>query len=189
MFASMSYLQNMNYEFSKATHSIASLVFILFFFFIAILGYHPGIFFVATGVIYTLLWLYSHMRIFFHYGVKTAVVRIVSNGFVKISVPMKDSWKAGQQYFIRVFGLVVHGLTTSPFTACSLPGSTRSSTNELVFYVRPQGGFTVRLARHAQQHRNASMKGLLNGPYGGINMRKVATSQNVIAIARSSSTG
>jgi hypothetical protein len=47
----------------------------------------------------------------------------------------------------------------------------------------------VRLARHAQQHRNTSVKMLLIDPYGGINMRKVATSQNVMAITGGSGAG
>jgi len=188
-FASNSHLRNVSYEFFKATHFIAALVFVLFFFLHCDFRLSSWDYFIATGVIYTLCWLHSHMRIFFQNGIRTAAVGMVSNDFVKISIPMNGSWKAGQHYFIRVFGLGVHGMTTHPFTACSLPGATRSLTNELVFYIRPQGGFTARLARHAQQHPKTSLKVLLDGPYSGIDMRRVAASQNTVAVAGGSGAG
>jgi len=187
--ASTSYLRNVSYEFFKATHFIAALVFVLFFFLHCDFRLSSWDYFIATGVIYTLCWLHSHMRMFFQYGIKTAAVSKVSNDFVKIAIPMNGGWKAGQHYFIRVFGLGVHGMTTHPFTACSLPGAARSCTNELVFYIRPQGGFTARLARHAQQHPKSSLKVLLDGPYSGIGMRRAAASQNTVAIAGGSGAG
>ncbi|KXT03720.1 hypothetical protein AC578_5141 [Pseudocercospora eumusae] len=191
-FASFSPLRNLCYEFFKVSHFLAALIFVVFFFLHCDFRLSSWDYFIATGVIFSLTFLHSQLRIYFQHGLKKANISLASNGFIKVSVPTKTTWRAGQHYFIRFIGLGTHGLTAHPFTACSLPSKAHyyeAKDSELVFYIRPQGGFTARLAKFAHKHPNASMRVLLDGPYGGIDMRKLASSQKTLALAGGSGAG
>ncbi|KXT17614.1 hypothetical protein AC579_10141 [Pseudocercospora musae] len=191
-FASFSPLRNLCYEFFKASHFLAALIFVVFFFLHCDFRLSSWDYFIATGVIFSLTFLHSQLRIYFQHGLRNAKISLASNGFIKVSIPTKTTWRAGQHYFIRFMGLGTHGLTAHPFTACSLPSKAHyyeAKDSELVFYIRPQGGFTARLAKFAEQHPNASMRVLLDGPYGGIDMRKLASSQKTLALAGGSGAG
>lgn len=79
-------------------------------------------------------------------------------------------WTPGQHVFIRFLTLSLHSLTAHPFSICSLPALPRDNRpSELVFYIRPRGGFTSRLAKLAAKQPNVSLPVLLDGPYGGTN--------------------
>jgi hypothetical protein len=98
----------------------------------------------------------------------------------------------GQHFFVRFLSLGIHALSIHPFTACSLSGAsshTDDSTSELVLYIRPQAGFTARLARYAETHPDGSMRVLLDGPYGGVHMQKISKSQRQLVIAGGSGAG
>jgi hypothetical protein len=56
-------------------------------------------------------------------------------------------------------------------------------------YIRPQGGFTARLARHAETHPNGMIRVLLDGPYGGIHAREISHSPRQLVVAGGSGAG
>lgn len=150
-------------------------------------------YFIATGVLFSLSWLHRQIRIYFQHGIShRASVSIASNGFICVRIPTQASWTVGQHFFVRFMALGLHAWTIHPFTACSLP--TRASTlektdSELILYIRPRGGFTSRLARHAEAHPNSKIRVLLDGPYGGVDMQKLITGQRQLIIAGGSGAG
>lgn len=193
-FASMSPLRNWHYEIFKFTHFLAALIFVLFFFFHCDFTLTSADYFIATGVIFALTWLHSQIRVWFEHGVgRKASVEVVANGFVRVGVPVSSTWKCGQHFFVRFLGAgVTHVASSHPFTACSLPTRARGfawSENELVFFIRPQGGLTKRLARWSEKNPGRKMRILLDGPYGGIDMPKLATCQKLLVIAGGSGAG
>ena len=150
-------------------------------------------YFIATGVLFALSWLHRQVRIYFEHGINQhATLSLASNGFIRVSVPMKSTWRAGQHYFVRFLSLGLHAWTIHPFTACSLPQRVSMfevKESELVFYIRPRTGFTARLARYVEAHPECRMRVLLDGPYGGIDMRKIHQSQRSIVVAGGSGAG
>ena len=102
-------------------------------------------------------------------------------------VPTAAQWQPGQHFFVRFLTLGIHAWSIHPFTACSLPQTTTSS--ELVFYIRPRGGFTARLARLAESHPQSPIRVLLDGPYGGIDPRKLEQSKRLLVVAGGSGAG
>ncbi|KAL2689101.1 hypothetical protein Neosp_003153 [[Neocosmospora] mangrovei] len=150
-------------------------------------------YFAATGVLFSLSWLYRQARIYFEHGISLhAELTIASNGFIRVSVPTKATWTVAQHYFVRFMGLGPHALTLHPFTACSLPSRDARSgfdESELVFFIRPRGGFTARLAHYTELHTNAKMRVLLDGPYGGVHAKTIHDSQRMLVIAGGSGAG
>jgi hypothetical protein len=59
----------------------------------------------------------------------------------------------------------------------------------LVLYIRPQGGFTARLAKHAESHPNSTIRVLLDGPYGGIHGQTLSSSTRQLVVAGGSGAG
>lgn len=115
---------------------------------------------------------------------------LASNGFIRISIPTKTTWRAGQHYFLRFVSL--HAWASHPFTACSLPTKAHyyeAASSSLVFYIRPQGGLTARLASYAAAHPNSKMRIMLDGPYGGIEMTKLDASHRTLVLAGGSGAG
>ncbi|CAK4027600.1 Ferric cupric reductase transmembrane component 1 [Lecanosticta acicola] len=192
-FASLSPLRNMCYEWFKFSHFLAALVFVLFFFFHCDFRLSSWDYFVATGVLFGLTWLHSQLRIYFQHGIgKKATISLVSNGFIRVGIPTKTTWRAGQHFFVRFVGLGTHALTSHPFTACSLPTKANfyeAQDSELVFFIRPQGGLTARLAKYAEKHPGGKMRAMLDGPYGGIDMPKLATYERLLVLAGGSGAG
>lgn len=191
-FASMSPIRNMCYEWFKFSHFLAALVFILFFFFHCDFRLSSWDYFIATAILYSLSWLHSQLRTYFSNGIPKADVTLTSNGFIRIAMPTKTTWKAGQHYFIRLLGVGVHSWTAHPFTACSLPERAHLydvKTSELVFYIRPQGGFTSKLAKSAGAGCGLSTRVVLDGPYGGVEMAKLARAERLLFIAGGSGAG
>ncbi len=82
----------------------------------------------------------------------------------------------------------MHAWTIHPFTTCSLPLSNEDES-ELVFFIRPRGGFTARLAHYAETHLNSKIIVLLDGPYGGVDMSNIEYSQRMLVIAGGSGAG
>lgn len=157
------------------------------------LAYEFRHYFIATGVIFSLSWLHRQLRIYFEHGIgHKANISLAPNGFICVRVPTEAVWHVGQHFFVRFLSFGLHAWTIHPFTACSLPerADLQDSVNsELVFYIRPQGGFTRRLARHAESHPNSSVRVLLDGPYGGVEMKKILQSQRQLVIAGGSGAG
>ena len=145
----------------------------------------------VTVVFFAASWLHRQLRIYIEHGIgHRATISIAANGFIRVSVPTKARWRVGQHFFVRFMGL--HAWSIHPFSACSLPARAavnRSVESELVFYIRPQGGFTARLARYAEAHPESQMRVLLDGPYGGVDMQKVVSCQRRVVIAGGSGAG
>ena len=88
--------------------------------------------------------------------------------------------------------LGIHAFSIHPFTACSLPANNSTfdkTTSELVLYIRPQKGFTARLAKHAETRPNSTIRVLLDGPYGGISSQEIARSPRQLVVAGGSGAG
>lgn len=127
-------------------------------------------YFFVTGAIFSLSWLHGQIRILLEHGLgQRAELALMPNGFIRVSISTSSTWTVGQHFFVRFLSPGAQAWTTHPFTACSLPKMsclTDSQESELVFYIRPQGGFTFRLAHIAEAHPNKKMRVLLDGPYG-----------------------
>jgi predicted ferric reductase len=189
-FASFSPLRNWCYEWFKFSHFLAATVFMIFFFFHCDFTLTSADFFIATGVLFALSWLHRQTRVYFEHGIGLrATVSLMSNGFIRVSVPTKSTWGAGQHFFVRFLSLGMHAWTIHPFTACSLPTGRGIEESELAFYIRPQGGFTARLAKHAEAYPHSQMIVLLDGPYGGIDMAKIAECRRALVLAGGSGAG
>ncbi|KAJ4242930.1 hypothetical protein NW757_011649 [Fusarium falciforme] len=192
-FASWGPLRGLCYEWFKFAHFVAALVFVLFLFFHCDATLTAWDYFAATGVLFSLSWLYRQARIYFEHGISHhAELTIASNGFIRVSVPTKATWTVAQHYFVRFVGLGPHALTLHPFTACSLPPRDARSgfdESELVFFIRPRGGFTARLAHYTELHTNTKMRVLLDGPYGGVDAKAIDDSQRMLVIAGGSGAG
>ena len=146
-------------------------------------------YFIVTGVFFALSWLHRQLRIYFEHGINNhGAITLTPNGFVCVKVPTKAVWHVGQHFFVRFMTLGIHAASIHPFTACSLPSQT-SEESELVFYIRPRGGLTSRLARQAATRPGSSVRVLLDGPYGGISIEKIQQSQRQIVIAGGSGAG
>ncbi|RMY47775.1 hypothetical protein D0865_08472 [Hortaea werneckii] len=150
-------------------------------------------YFVATGTLFALSWLHRQIRILFEYGFRHhATLSLAANGFVQATVPTTATWTVGQHYFVRFMSMGPHMLTTHPFSACSLPEKRSPGAkceSSLVFYIRPRAGFTARLARYAESHAGVKVPVLLDGPYGGVDMRKLESSDRLVVFAGGSGAG
>ncbi|KAI0095543.1 putative FRE ferric reductase-like transmembrane component [Hypoxylon sp. NC0597] len=169
-FFSLRFIRDRFYEFFKATHFLAALVFVLFFFIHCDFRLSSWDYFIATGILYTLSFLYPQVRTFFEFGLsRRASFTMVSDLALKVTIPIDTAWRPGQHMFLRFVHMGLHAFTAHPFTICSLP-VTRDSTgnSKLVFYVHPRGGVTGRLAKAAAQRPGFSVPVLLDGPYGGV---------------------
>lgn len=161
-------------------------------------------YFIATGALYLTTLIHSQLRTYFQYGFShRARLTLVEGDMLKISGPIyppnrkpfRISWTPGQHIFIRFPSLGLHGLTSHPFTICSLPPS--HSTNkiakvedaELIFYVKPKGGITARLAALASKTPNVTVPILLDGPYGGLTIKTFAKYDRVLLIAGGAGAG
>ncbi|KAI1486033.1 putative FRE ferric reductase-like transmembrane component [Biscogniauxia mediterranea] len=173
------------YEFFKATHYIAALVFVLFFFFHCDFRLSSWDYFIATGVLYSVQFFYSQIRTYCELGCyNRATLTRVSNLALKVTIPIDTTWQPGQHVFLRFIHLGLHALTAHPFTICSLPSARHSKgKSTLVFYVQPRGGLTGRLAAAAAQKPSLSVPILLDGVYGGIKGRPLYTYDYKLIIA------
>ncbi|WPH01859.1 Hypothetical protein R9X50_00471300 [Acrodontium crateriforme] len=190
-FASFGPIRKLCYEWFKFSHFLAGLVFVIFFFIHCDFRLSSWDYFIATGVLFSLSWLHRNLRIYFEHGIgHKATLSLVSNGFIRASVPVHGQWAVSQHFFVRFLTLGLHAGSTHPFTACSLPTEElEDGKSNLVFYIRPQNGFTARLAKYVQAHPNCQIRVLIDGPYGGIDMRKIATCTKSVAIAGGSGAG
>ncbi|KAK5169355.1 uncharacterized protein LTR77_005330 [Saxophila tyrrhenica] len=192
-FASFGPFRKWSYEFFKFSHFLAALIFMLFLFFHCDYTLSSWDYFIATGILFSLSWLHRQTRVYFEHGInKRATISLSTNGFICVKVPTHSTWAVGQHFFVRFMGLGMHAWTIHPFTACSLPERAsvyERTESELVFYIRPQGGFTARLARWAEAYPNGSMRVLIDGPYGGFDMRKLQQSRQQLIIAGGSGAG
>ncbi|KAK8075391.1 hypothetical protein PG997_010054 [Apiospora hydei] len=186
-FMSLSFIRNRFYEFFKATHMLAALIFVLFLFFHCDYTLTSWHYFIAAGVLYTLSFLYSQIRTYseFGFGLR-ATFDMVSDTTMRITVPARTTWQPTQHMFLRFVALQAHALTSHPFTICSVPAATSPLTDEksnLVFYVQARKGVTGRLAKMAAARGGCTVPVLIDGPYGGIKGKPLSSYDDNLIVA------
>ena len=99
-------------------------------------------YFIASGVIYFLSLIASHIRTYLMHGIHNATLELLPSGLVRVAVPSIIKWTPGQHVFVRFLTSDLHLLTAHPFTissACRNPDEI-GKASELVFYIKPRGG-------------------------------------------------
>lgn len=184
-FMSISAIRNRFYEFFKATHLLAAVLFVFFFFIHCDFRLSSWDYFIATGILYTLSFLYSQTRTYFEFGIShRASFSMVSDVCMKITIPIKTKWQPGQHMFLRFVTMGLHAFTAHPFTICSVPSTgTNGTKTKLVFYVCPRGGITGRLAKAAAKEPARKVPVLLDGPYGGIRSKRLYNYDRSVIVA------
>ncbi|KAK5693632.1 hypothetical protein LTR97_010201 [Elasticomyces elasticus] len=181
------------YETSKATHYIAALVFMVFFFLHCNFRMSSWDYFIATGILFATSSLHRLVQALIPYGFnQRATISLTDNGFVSLEVLTKGEWDAGQHYFVRL--LELQPWTAHPFSVSSLPKKSEteqhSAHNRLVFLIQPRGGFTAQLAKIARADpTRRTMRVILDGPYGGINMKQFTEIKRLVVVAGGSGVG
>lgn len=142
---------------------------------------------------FALSWLHRQVRVYFEHGIRhQAHLSLTDNGFICVQIPSNATWGVGQHFFVRFLSFGLHIGSIHPFTACSLPttgSSFAGKSSELVLYIRPRGGLTARLAHLAETQPNTPIRVLLDGPYGGVDFRKLTACHKQLIIAGGSGAG
>ncbi|KAF5007836.1 hypothetical protein FDECE_5862 [Fusarium decemcellulare] len=190
-FASHSMIRKLGYEFFKTTHFLAAVIFIITFFWHCDYTLTSWHYFIATATVYVPCFVYPWLRTCFEYGTRQAAhVKVEDNGFIRVTIPAKFTWKPGQHCFLRFTGFgFAQALSAHPFTICSLPSTSTTEQSLLVFYLRHQRGFTAKLYDYALENPGASVSVLVDGPYGGINTQPYVNSNHLLVIAGGSGAG
>jgi NAD(P)H-flavin reductase len=136
--------------------------------------------FVATFVLYGSSLLYTYFKIFFETWMHWAHLEY-SQDMIKIEILTIMKWKPGQHVFAR-FLTGGHGLTSHPFSICSLPNKD-DQLGSLIFYIKPRGGITGRLATLAMRNPPRCIRVFLDGPYGGLEHGALLGYHEVLLIA------
>lgn len=148
-------------------------------------------YFIASGVIYFLSLITSHIRTYLIHGIHNATLELLPGGLVRIAVPSIIKWTPGQHVFVRFLTSDLHLLTAHPFTissACRNPDEI-GKASELVFYIKPRGGVTGRLRAMAAKSPGCTKKILIEGPYGGVSKPHMAQFDTILVIAGGSGGG
>jgi NAD(P)H-flavin reductase len=132
-----------------------------------------GRLFFKTSSIFGYRWIHKN----------TATIQSLGLSMVKISVFTKAKWVAGQHAFLRFPSVKV--LANHPFTIVSICDSTSSETQEMVFLVRPQKGFSAVLHSMAVASPSSELTLSIDvgGPYGGLNYALERRYDSVILVA------
>ncbi|KAI9702715.1 MAG: hypothetical protein M1820_006099 [Bogoriella megaspora] len=190
-FASHSLIRNLNYEFFKATHIFAVVMFVIVFFWHCDYTLTSWHYFIATAAVYVPCFVFPWLRTCFEYGfTRKAYIHVEDNGFTRITIPSVNfNWTPGQHCFLRFTSFGFQAISSHPFTICSLPSSRPNEKSELVFYIRHQRGLTEKLYHHALKQTDASVPVLIDGPYGGVNMQKYTDAARLLVVAGGSGAG
>ncbi|KAJ4984355.1 ferric reductase transmembrane [Stagonosporopsis vannaccii] len=191
-FASHSVIsRRLGYEFFKAAHFLAVVVFVTVFFWHCDYTLTSWHYFIATAAIYVPCFVYPWLRTAFEYGfTQKAHVHVEDNGFIRLTVPSVNMrWRPGQHCFLRFTSLGLQAFSSHPFTICSLPELLAAKKSEPVFYIRPSHGLTKQLYEAAQKDPNTAVPVIVDGPYGGINMQRFNEADRLLVIAGGSGAG
>jgi ferric-chelate reductase len=150
-------------------------------------------YFVAGGALYIFSLFAAWFRTHFINGRHSAAIDLLPCGFVRVTIPTILSWRPGQHIFIRFLSpqLGLHCLAAHPFTICSLSDDPDKigKASKIVFYLRPHGGITARLAKVAAKSPAFSKTVLLEGPYGGISNAANPTGFDTVLVIAGGSGG
>ncbi|KAJ5170609.1 uncharacterized protein N7500_003392 [Penicillium coprophilum] len=188
---SLSCIRNRFYEFFKATHIFVAVVFVIFFFLHCDFRLSSWDYFIASGVIYFLSLIASHIRTYLVHGIHNATLELLPSGLVRVSVPSIIKWTPGQHVFVRFLTSDLHLLTAHPFTissACRNPDEI-GKASRIIFYIKPRDGVTGRLRAMAAKNPGCTKKILIEGPYGGVSEPHMAQFDTILVIAGGSGGG
>ncbi|KAJ5778262.1 Riboflavin synthase-like beta-barrel [Penicillium odoratum] len=184
-------IRNRFYEFFKATHIVAAVVFVVFFFLHCDFRLSSWDYFIASGAIYLVSLVTSQVRTYLFNGLHTATLEVLPSGLIRVAVPTFMKWTPGQHVFVRFLTSDLHLLTAHPFTissVCRDPDET-GKASEIIFYIKPCRGVTGRLAAMATKNPGCSKKILIEGPYGGVSAQHMARFDTILVIAGGSGGG
>ncbi|KAA8618490.1 ferric reductase [Pyrenophora tritici-repentis] len=168
-------LRTLGYEFFKATHIFAVVVFMVTFFWHCDHTLTSWHYFVATAAVYIPCFVYPWLRSVFEYKwTQKAHIAVEDNGFTRINIPANFHWTQGQHCFLR-------------FTSFGILPADEAS--ELVFYICHQGGFTAKLYQHALLKSDVPISVVVDGPYGGVNPSRLWDADRLFVIAGGSGAG
>ncbi|EGD88060.2 hypothetical protein H113_04575 [Trichophyton rubrum MR1459] len=171
------------YEFFKATHLFAAMVYVIFLFIHCDFRLSSWDYFIATAAVYLPCLIFVQIRTFFINRPCLATVDVLPCGLIRITTTSSISWKPGQHMFLRLLGLGAHCLTTHPFTIASLPQAESSNkTNEMTVYAKPYEGLTKSLSNAARDVSSLNLRVLVEGPYGGISSGSMARFDSILII-------
>ncbi|KIM21864.1 hypothetical protein M408DRAFT_18293 [Serendipita vermifera MAFF 305830] len=106
----------------------------------------------------------------------------LQSGSIRMTIPTNMKWSPGMHIFIRF--LHVRPFESHPFTIASIPASTDSEQNEMVFVIRPEGGFTRVLAEVAATvSPERKFPVILDGPYGDEGHNSLRAYNHVLLLA------
>ncbi|PLB50616.1 hypothetical protein P170DRAFT_354402 [Aspergillus steynii IBT 23096] len=189
-------IRNRYYEFFKATHLLAALIFILFFFLHCDFRLSSWDYFIATGAIYLFSLLAAQIRTYLIHGRHIATIDRLPCGLLRITIPtVTTTWRPAQHLFLRFLHpkLGLHTLTAHPFTVASLAHDpdALAKPSQLVFFIRPHAGVTARLDTLAQHAPGGFLRCTvtLEGPYGGVEEMQPPTVDSVVIVAGGSGGG
>ncbi|KAH9894984.1 ferric reductase NAD binding domain-containing protein [Cubamyces lactineus] len=171
VFMSWGPIRNRYYETFKKLHFIASGVFVAALFVHCNFRLTSWDYIGAAAGLYVVSWLVRFGRTFYNsFCTDVAAFEALPGDAVKVTIPSKLKWSAGQHFFIRFLDLGVHAATSHPFTVATLSGGSTSedSVCTMELYVKVHGGITKRLATLCQGGGLRSSRVLLDGPYGGV---------------------
>lgn len=148
-------------------------------------------YFIATAAVYVPCYIYPWLRTTFEYGVtRRAHVTVLNNDFMRIEIPsINMQWRPGQHCFLRLMSFGLQPFSSHPFTICSLPAKNGKDKSELIFYIRHAQGLTHKLFECAKDHPNVAIPVLIDGPYGGIALRRFNEADRLLVISGGSGAG
>ncbi|KAI0329178.1 hypothetical protein GY45DRAFT_1253334 [Cubamyces sp. BRFM 1775] len=171
VFMSWGPIRNRYYETFKKLHFVASGVFVAALFVHCNFRLTSWGYIGAAAGLYVVSWLVRFGRTFYNsFYVGVAALEALPGDAVKVTIPSKLKWGAGQHFFVRFLDLGIHAATSHPFTVATLPSESaaKDDVNMIELYVKIHGGITRRLQGLCQGGCLRSSRVLLDGPYGGV---------------------
>lgn len=148
-------------------------------------------YFIASGALYFASLIAANIRTYLLNGLHTARIEMLPSGLIRVAVPTFMNWTPGQHVYVRFLTSDLHLLTAHPFTISSVYNDplTTGIVSELIFYIKPRGGVTGRIAAMAKKQPGCSKKIYIEGPYGGVNAHNLARFDTLLVIAGGSGGG
>ncbi|KAJ7881787.1 FAD-binding domain-containing protein [Mycena olivaceomarginata] len=172
-------IRNRYYEFFKKTHFIAATIFMVALFLHVDWTLTSWDYFWATLAIYGSTWVFRVVRATLAPGTATVTVLEDHTLHVRIAVPKRFRWSAGQHVFVRFLVGPLHWASNHPFTIANAPPVAKNigrgngeegGKQYLEIVLRARDGITKALLEKAA---SAQTKGettpvrvFVDGPYG-----------------------
>ncbi|KAJ7142996.1 FAD-binding domain-containing protein [Mycena epipterygia] len=168
-------IRNRYYEFFKKLHFIAAGIFMAALFIHVDYQLSSWDYFWASLALYGTVWVFRVARATMTPGTATVTVLHDRTLQVRIIVPKRFRWSAGQHVFVRFLIGPLHWASSHPFTIVNLPtvhdGADKlngDSKNHINLILRARKGITQALETAAAARTNGEMsvQVFVDGPYG-----------------------